>query len=307
MARILITGVSGLLGINLAQEAMSSHEVIGVDRGKLVNAPFKVVKADLSDLTSVGRVIEETRPAWLIHCAALADLDRCENEPDLAQRLNTDLPAQIAKVCKMRGISMAHISTDAIFDGQKSGFYTERDQPNPINVYARTKLAGEQAVQTENQSVVIARVNFYGWSLGGRRSLAEFFFNNLTNNKSMSGFTDAIFCPMLVNHTARLLLKMLGGGLTGLYHVVGAQAMSKYQFGVEVARKFKLRESEIAPRSIHTSNLTAKRSHNLALSTNKLSTVLGESLPDFSTGLDEFYTQHQQGYPQKIRSYQQKG
>lgn len=137
--------------------------------------------------------------------------------------------------------------------------------------------------------------------------MAEFFFNNLTNNKSMSGFTDAIFCPMLVNHTARLLLKMLGGGLTGLYHVVGTPAMSKYQFGVEVARKFKLRESEIAPRSIHTSNLTAKRSHNLALSTNKLSTVLGKSLPDFSTGLDRFALQHQQGYPQKIRSYQQKG
>lgn len=104
----------------------------------------------------------------MIHCAVLADLDRC-NEPDLAQRLNTDLPAQIAKVCKMRGISMAHISTDAIFNGRKQ-IYTEHDRPNPMNVYARTKLAGEQAVQTENQSVVIARVNFYGWSLGGRQS-----------------------------------------------------------------------------------------------------------------------------------------
>ena len=81
--------------------------------------------------------------------------------------------------------------------------------------------------------------------------------------------------------------------------------MNKYQFGVEIARKFNLNEAGISPRSIHTSNLSAKRSHNLSLSTKKLTDVLGEALPEFSTGLDEFYTQFQQGYPQKIRSYQQ--
>lgn len=305
MARILITGVSGLLGINLASETMIEHDVIGMDRGKLVNAPFQVLHEDLSDLNSIPALLDSVRPAWLIHCAALADLDACEEYPERAKVLNTELPAALAKACKTRGISLAHISTDAVFDGQKSGFYTEQDQPNPQNVYAKTKLDAEQAVATENPSAIIARVNFYGWSLSGRRSLAEFFYNNLTNNKSMSGFTDAIFCPMLVNDTARLLVKMLKQGLTGLYHLVGPQSMSKYQFGVEVARKFNLKEGGISPRSIHTSNLSAKRSHNLSLSTNKLSTVLGEPIPEFSAGLQEFYTQFQQDYPQKIRSYQQ--
>jgi dTDP-4-dehydrorhamnose reductase len=121
----------------------------------------------------------------------------------------------------------------------------------------------------------------------------------------VSGFTDITFCPMLVNDTGRTLVKMLQRGLSGLYHVVGPQAMSKYQFGVEIARKFSLRESEIAPKSILSSSLTARRSHNLWLSTHKLSTDLGGDLPEFSTGLNEFYTQYQQGYPQKIRSYQQ--
>jgi len=81
--------------------------------------------------------------------------------------------------------------------------------------------------------------------------------------------------------------------------------MSKYQFGVEIARRFRLFEGEISPKSINSSNLSARRSNNLCLSINKLSTDLGEALPEFSTGLDEFYTQYQQGYPQKIRSYQQ--
>jgi dTDP-4-dehydrorhamnose reductase len=305
MARILITGVSGLLGLNLAQEKMDTHEIIGVDRGKLAKAPFKIIKTDLLNSGAVDSVLDSTEPNWVINCAALADIDACEDTPELARLLNTDLPTQLAKACFKRGIKFLHLSTDAVFDGQRDGFYSELDVPNPQGVYAKTKLDGEHAVLTEDPNGIVARVNFYGWSLSGRRSLGEFFFNNLTNNKSMSGFTDAIFCPMLVNDTARVLVRMLQKNLSGLYHLVGTQAMSKYQFGVEIARKFSLRESDISPRSIHTSNLSVKRSHNLSLSTNKVVMDLGTPIPEFSTGLNEFFTQNQQGYPQKIRSYQQ--
>lgn len=303
--KLLLTGVSGLLGINFAQEMMNEHEVIGVDRGKLVNAPFKVLKYDLLEKDSVESILDAAQADWVVNCAALADLDVCEEEPDLAKQLNTDLPRRFARACKIRNIPFAHISTDAVFDGQKDGYYSEEDPPSPVGVYSKTKLDGEWATLTENPKAIVARVNFYGWSLNGRRSLAEFFFNNLSNNKSMSGFTDVIFCPMLVNDTARTLVEMLKRELKGLYHLVGPQAMSKYQFGVELARRFHMRESDITPKSVNFSGLIAKRSNNLWLSTRKLSTDLGEDLPDFSTGLEEFYAQHEQGYPQKIRSYQQ--
>ena len=301
---ILLTGVSGLLGINFAQEMMNEHEIIGVDRGKLTQAPFKVLKHDLLEKGAVESILDQTRPDWVVNCAALADLDICENDPDLAKRLNTDLPRQLARATRQRSISFTHISTDAVFDGQKDGFYSEEDPPNPVGVYSKTKFDGEWAVLTEHPHATVARVNFYGWSLSGRRSLAEFFHNNLTHNKSMSGFTDVLFCPMLVNDTARTLLKMFNRGLKGLYHLVGPQAMSKYQFGVEIARRFQMRESDITPKSVNFSGLLAKRSNNLWLSTRKLSTDLGEDLPSFSTGLEEFYKQHTEGYPQKIRSYQ---
>ncbi|HMZ07319.1 MAG TPA: SDR family oxidoreductase [Anaerolineales bacterium] len=303
--RLLLTGVSGLLGLNFAQEMMTQHEIIGVDRGKLVNAPFKVLRHDLLDSDAVNAVLDAARPEWVVNCAALADLDTCEENPKLARQLNAELPRYLARTCKARNIPFVHISTDSVFDGEKDGFYTEEDQPNPLSVYSKSKLDGEWAVLTENQSAIVARVNFYGWSLSGRRSLAEFFYNNLTHNKSMSGFTDVIFCPMLVNDTARILVRMLQRGLSGLYHLVGPQAMSKYQFGVEIAHQFSLRESGITPKSVNFSGLIAKRSNNLWLSTHKLSTDLGLDLPEFSTGLREFYTQNQQGYPQKIRSYTQ--
>jgi len=304
MARILITGASGLLGINLAVEAMREHEVIGADRGKLISAPFSVVPADLTHRDEIDSILDMAQPDWLINCAALANLEKCEEDPSQARTLNTDLPGELAAACAKRNIRFVHISTDSVFDGTKEGAYTEEDEPSPPGVYSQTKLDGECAVQDLNPQAILARVNFYGWSLGGRRSLGEFFVNNLNEGKNVNGFTDVIFCPILVNDTARLLLEMLQKNLSGLYHLVGAQPMSKYQFGVEIARRFRLREDLISPRSVEEAGLTAKRSHNLWLSTHKLSTDLGHEIPPFSTGLAEFYTQFQQGYPQKIRSYQ---
>src|SRR6185436_989517 len=303
--KLLITGANGLLGINLALEAMREHEVIGVDRGKLKSAPFRILKADILKTDEIDSILDSTNPDWLINCAALADLEKCEENPTQARTLNTDLPAELATACAKRNIPFVHLSTDSVFDGTREGMYTEEDEPSPPGVYSQTKLEGEGALQQVNPQAIIARVNFYGWSLGGRRSLGEFFVNNLSEGKNVNGFTDVIFCPMFVNHLSQTLLEMLEKDLHGLYHVVGAQAMSKYQFGVEIARRFQLRESLIVPKSVEGSDLTARRSHNLWLSIHKLSTDLGHEIPDFSTGLDGFYTQFQQGYPQKIRSYQQ--
>jgi len=286
-------------------EAMREHEVIGVDRGKLKSAPFRVVNADFLRTKEIDSILDSTQPDWLINCAALANLEECEEYPDRARILNTEMPRELATVCAQRNIKFIHISTDAVFDGAKASAYTEDDEPNPLGVYSQTKLDGERAALESNPNVIVARVNFFGWSLSNRRSLGEFFVNNLSEGKNVNGFTDVIFCPMWVNHLARTLIAMLEKNLHGLYHVVGAQAMSKYQFGVEVARKFGLRESLIEPKSVEGSGLTAPRSHNLWLSIHKLSTDLGREIPAFSTGLDGFYTQFQQGYPQKIRSYQQ--
>jgi dTDP-4-dehydrorhamnose reductase len=304
--KLLVTGASGLLGLNLALEAMKTHEVIGLHRGRLTNAPFELIKADLLEPGVVDMVLTAAKPDWVIHCAALADLDACEADPELARRLNAEGPKELAATCAKRDVRLVHISTDAVFDGNKEGFYSELDEPKPLSVYARTKLEGERGVLAAHRRSIVARVNFYGWSLSGKRSLAEFFLNNLMNGKSMSGYTDIVFCPTLVNDLARMLLQMLERKLSGLYHVVGPQAMSKYQFGVELARRFGLRESEISPKSILSSSLLARRSNNLSLSTHKLSTDLGVTLPAFSTGLEEFYTQYQQGFPQKIQSYQQR-
>jgi dTDP-4-dehydrorhamnose reductase len=302
--KLLITGASGLLGINLAMEAMRDHEVIGVDRGKLKSAPFPVIKANFYDRHVFIAALDQFHPDWVINCAALTNLEECEKHPGQAKILNTTLARDLAEDCAERNIKLIHLSTDAVFDGTKQGAYTEEDEPNPYSIYAQTKLDGERAVQDAYPQAVIARVNFFGWSLSGRRSLAEFFFNNLSEGRNVNGFTDIIFCPLWVTDLSRILISMLEKNLSGLYHVVGSQPIDKYHFGLEVARRFGLKENLVLPLSVEDSDLTARRSHNLWLSVHKLSTDLGCEIPSFSTGLDGFYTQFQQGYPQKIRSYQ---
>ncbi len=306
MARLLITGSSGLLGLNLALYARTSWEVIGVDRGRLKSPPFPTIQADLLDEGVVEAILERTRPDGLIHCAALADLEACEANPGLARRLNTDLPLDLARACRRRGLPLVHISTDTVFDGDQPGGYTEDDLPNPLNVYARTKLDAERGVLAEYPEALVARVNFYGWSLTGTRSLAEFFFSNLSAGRSVYGYTDVIFCPMHVTHLSAILLEMLEKGLHGLYHVVGPQPMAKYEFGLAIARRFGLAEDLIQPISIQAVTIhRARRARNLHLSIHKASTALGHPFPTFSAGLDLFYQQFQEGYPQQLRRYAQ--
>ena len=302
--RILITGASGLLGLNLALEAINTHDVVGVDRCQLINAPFEQVCTDLMEKGALESVLDKVQPEWLIHCAAMANVEDCETNPGLARNLNASLPGDLASACKIRGVKMVHISTDSVFDGSKSDLYTEEDVPNPLNMYAKTKLQGEQAVISINPSAIVARVNFFGFSVSGTRSIAEFFINNLNAGKRIKGFTDLMFNPTFVGDLASLLLQMLAMDLSGLYHAASGDVMSKYAFGVLLARRFGWDESLISPESVEDSGLTARRALNLGLSVQKLLTALGEPMPDFSTGLDRLYTQFHQGYPQKIRSYQ---
>lgn len=286
-------------------EKWEIHAIVGVNRGKLQGTPFELIRADLTQAGVVSHLIDTLRPDAIIHTAANANVDACESDPQGAQRLNAELPGELAEACAKHGIRLVHISTDAVFDGTLERVYTESDTPNPLGVYAQTKLTGEYNVLAANSQAIVARVNFFGWSLSGTRSLSEFFFNKLSAGEQCNGFTDVFFCPLFVGDLAETLNLMLDKGLVGLYHVIGSEALSKYDFGQRIARQFGFDPGLVIPRSVEESSLKARRSHNLRLSIHKLSTDLGMEIPGVSTGIEKFYTQAQQGYPQKMRSYQQ--
>ena len=303
MTRFLVTGASGLLGLNLALAVDGKkHQVFGVANTKpLMWVGFKSIQAELTEQGTVEHLLDELSPEVIIHCAAIANVDDCESRPELAEEVNARLPGKIAAAALQRRIKMVQISTDAVFDGQQGG-YVESAQTNPLSVYARTKLGGEQAVATANQDALIARVNFYGWSVAGNRSLAEMFVNNLAAGNQVKGFTDIQFCPMMVLDLVNTLLEAVELDLKGLYHMVGPQAMSKYDFGCAIARKFGFETNLITSALVSEAGLKAARSPNLTLSIAKLATSFGHDLPAFEPGLQKFYDQYRHGFPQLLKS-----
>lgn len=300
--RILVTGASGLLGLNLCLHLAEANQVIGsLHSRKLIAPPFHMLECDLTNDSSIASLIKISRPDLLINCAAMANLDDCESYPKDAWRINSEIPGSLAALCKKKGIRFIHISTDAVFDG-KMGDYTEEDNPNPLSVYARTKHEGERLVAVEYPDAIIARVNFYGYSISGRRSLAEFFLNNLQAGNLVYGFVDVMFCPLYVTDLVDTLMVMVGKELKGLYHVVSPESLSKYAFGVKIAEKFRLDKNFIQPKSVIEGGLLASRSRRLSLKIDKLEAA-EISPPGQAVCLAHFYTHYLENLPEKIKAF----
>ena len=303
MTHFLVTGVSGLLGLNFALAVDGKkHQVTGIANTAPMNwASFKNYQSELTVPGAMDDLINTHKPDVVLHCAALANVDACETDPQAAARVNAELPGEIAAACARHSVRMIQVSTDAVFDGSK-GNYDEDDETNPLSVYARTKLEGEKAALAANPETLVVRVNFYGWSAAGNRSLAENFVHNFSDGKEMMGFTDVIFCPMNILDLSDLIVESSELNLRGVYHMTGAEPMSKYDFGVKIARKFGFDPSLIKPVSVTESGLKAARSPNLSLSTAKLRQALGHDLPSFDGGLQKFYDQYRRGYNLFIKS-----
>lgn len=302
MSRYLVTGASGLLGLNLCLQVASQVDVIGITNDvSLVNTPFPVIKKNLAEFNEIENLINRYKPDVIFHCAAMANIDQCESNPELAFRVNAELPGELARYSQKMGIKLVHISTDAVFDGHK-GNYVETDPPAPLGVYAKSKLEGENLVTANNPDAIVARVNFYGFSISGKRSLSEFFLNNLMSQKQMMGFTDVYFSPLLVNDLVDLLIQITNKNLSGIYHTLSCESLSKYQFGCMLAEKFSLDKNLIKPVSVQDSDLIATRSLNLTLNTQKISSALGTALPDQKSGIDRLFSLYQEGYAEKIKN-----
>ena len=137
MRKILLTGKNGQVGWELQRALAPLGKVMAVDRREM----------DLADPDSIRKVIKEFRPDVIVNAAAYTAVDKAESEPDLAMAINGVAPGILAEEAKRLNAVIIHFSTDYVFDGTKKTPYREEDIPNPLNVYGKTKLAGERAVQ----------------------------------------------------------------------------------------------------------------------------------------------------------------
>lgn len=300
---ILVTGASGLLGSNLILAGAKTGRVMGAvsNRHAVRWLGVKYWQVDLTNTREARRILRLAAPKVIIHCAAETNLDSAEKDPSGTKRINVDATANLATIAAELGAKFVYISTDAVFDGSRS-WNRETDRVHPLNVYAKTKYQAELLAAEKNPGTIIARINIYGWNALPKQSLAEWMLGNLEKGQAFSGFDDVFFCPMLTNDLSDILFEMLDRGLEGTYHVTGSERISKYEFGVKLARCFGLDESLVIPSSVKSSALVAQRALDISLSTEKITGVLGHRTANAEEGLQRFKMLRSNGFRNELKA-----
>lgn len=302
--KILITGAEGLLGSNLSTMYAKGHEVYATD----IVAPkihgclnYKLDILNKEDL----KIIEDKRPDILVHCAALVDVDYCEQHPEEAEKINSLGTKNIAEAARKSDSYLVHISSDAIFDGI-DGNYKEESCPNPLNIYGKTKLSAEHHVQQIGIDYAIIRTNIYGWNRRSKYSLAEWMLSRLEKLEQLPAFRDIYFSPILVNNLGEAILELSHLRYKGILHLAGSESCSKLEFAEKIAEVFSLDNKFIEPISIDDLNLKATRAKNMSLSTEKARGLLKTKLLNLHEGLKQFKELRNKGYIAKLRKKKDK-
>jgi dTDP-4-dehydrorhamnose reductase len=226
--KALITGAGGLVGRALVEQCNGAGDrTISLDHAQL----------DITDRQRIEATFDSERPDVVINCAAWTDVDGCELDPQRAQTVNALGPEYLALACKRLGISFITISTDYVFDGEKDGFYTQRDKPNPQSVYAVSKLDGELRAQTAWPQTIVVRTG-YIFGSGGTNFLS-LVPKRARRGEHIKAINDSFGTPTYAPDLARQLRRLAQLNTPGIYHMVNAGEGASFE-------KFARRAVEIA-------------------------------------------------------------
>ena len=298
--RILITGVSGLLGNNLAYFFKEENQVTGLYLAHPVTIPGVETRClNLIDYPETRALVLNLCPDVVIHCASRTDVDQLETEKEEGWQANVLTTRILLDALRDLDAKFIHISTDSVYSGVK-GPYDEDMQTDSRNWYGKTKLESETLVSQRSGSLIL-RTNLYGWNIQNKKSLAEWFLDRIQTGQSTTGFADARFSSIYTLLLAEIIEKCIQRDLTGLYNCACRDSWTKYELGRKIAEVFGLDPEKVLPASLDDVGLKAKRGKDLRLNVSRLETELGEALPTMSDSLGRLYEDWKTGIPKKIK------
>ena len=284
---LFITGISGLLGLNLALQYRDRFQVSGCYyRSPVSLKGITALPLDIRQHRNTEEMMRAARPDVIVHTAGLTNVEGCESDPNLAHLLNAEAAGRVAKIAASLDARLVHISTDHLFDGT-SPWKTEEDVPSPLNAYARTKWLAEQAVMDACPHALMVRTNFYGWGTSVRASFSDWILQSLEQGRELTMFTDVYYTPILISHLGEVIYDLLGRGTEGLFHVAGRERLSKYDFALKVAKVFGYPEAQVSPISVEQFPFTAQRPKDMSLKSKKVEDLLQCPMPTVNENLEE--------------------
>ncbi|MEW5797927.1 MAG: dTDP-4-dehydrorhamnose reductase [Bacteroidota bacterium] len=243
MKRILVCGSNGLLGQKLAWlfDENSEYEVLHTSYHRsFVHDQLLVdyTQLDITNRSDVKSLVTSFRPDVILNAAAMTNVDACEREKEQAWKVNVGAVENLVEVCRRINAKLIHISTDYVFDG-KTGHYKEEDRVNPINYYGKTKLAGENVILSSGIDHAILRtIVVYGVGVNVKNNFALWVINSLNEKKQIRCVDDQISNPTNVFDLASAMKSVVDTGASGVFHVCGAETISRYDFAVRAAEVF---------------------------------------------------------------------
>lgn len=248
--RVLITGASGFVGSHLGRALAARHEVLGIVFHTKKTPSFGVERADLRDARQLRTVVERFRPQAIVHAAAMSRVLGCEEDGIAAEDVNVEGTARMVRLAEVLHAKFVFLSTDQVFSGRRGG-YRESDEPDPINVYGRTKLEAERLVLGAALSATVLRCNsVLGQSHGWGESFADHVRLALEQSRTITLFTDQYRSPLHVRALVQLIEAVCTDEFSGLLHVGGIQRRSRLDTGYAVARAYGLSSASIIPGSV---------------------------------------------------------
>lgn len=298
---LLITGGSGLLALNWALAIRDRYSVtLGLHERNISLAGVETRQIDLESVDHLVGAFEEVQPRIVIHTAGLTSIEKCEAEPALAQHINVTLAANVAHACAKLGLPMVHISTDHLFSG-KSSLVDERHPVTPRNVYGRTKAEAEVRVLEAHAQTLVIRTNFYGWSPRYRSSFSDMVIDALRTGKELTLFKDVFYTPILIEVAVQAVHDLINLKASGVFHVVGDERISKYEFGLKIAERFNLAPSIIKPGFLADRVALVQRPPDMSLSNQKACNLLARRLGGVDEHIARLHWQEQSGLAQEMQ------
>lgn len=248
--RIFLTGASGLLGSAFARAAARrGHAVTGIVGGFAGELPGLAARRslDLGDAAVVTAALLEVFPDAIVNCAAISVPETCDADPARAQTLNVALPAVLARLAHHLSARFIHISSEQVFDGNRSTLYAVGAATSPINLYARQKIESEWAVHNAAAqfAVTLRAPLLMGNSPGGKRSTHERLFSDWATGRPVKLYADEFRQTCTAENLAEVMVELCERReVRGICHWAGAELLSRYELGRQIRAHFKLRPAD---------------------------------------------------------------
>ena len=276
--RILVVGANGMLGQSLCRYYSKTNNVQLFACSLEGESVFKGVDYSTCNITkreSVKKVVLDFYPDYIINASAYTNVDLSETEREEAWKVNVKGVEYLSEAARIIDSRIIHISSDYIFDG-KDGPYAEDEKPNPLGYYARTKLAGENALKISGVLHSILRTNvLYGADSNCKIDFVRWLINSLRDGKEVRIVTDQINNPTFVDDLVQGIAKVIEFNKTGIYNIGGKEFLSRFEFSEKIAEFFELDKNLIKPVTTEELNQPARRPLKSGLITLKAETELG--------------------------------